>query len=227
MKDISFEINRGERIVLLGENGAGKTTIILLLYRLFKPTSGKIMLNGINIEEYDLKEYRSFINVMFQDFKLYPYPMASNISLKNDYSDIKDIIIDKTAKAGLSSVVSNLKNGIDTNLTKLFDSDGYVPSGGETSKIGFAQQSLSHGGIFVYDEYDSNIDPISEVELNKLLSTGEKTSIIISHRVSIAMDANRIYWVEKGKILEQGTHSELCKLNGKYFKFYKERQEMI
>ena len=227
LKDINLKIKKGESIVLLGENGAGKTTILLLLYRLMRPTGGRILLNGIEIEKYDIVQYRNLLNIMFQDFKLYPYPLASNIVLQNNYNDEKDRILNCIDDVGLKPVVERLENGIDTPITRLFEVDGYVPSGGEASKIGFAQQLINENGIFVFDEYDSNIDPISEMELNNSLLNMGKTKVIISHRLSIAKDADRIYWIEKGKTVEEGTHRELCELKGKYATLYEQRKNMV
>lgn len=143
------------------------------------------------------------------------------------YSEFKELIIERAESAGLSDVIKNLTKGIDTNLTRLFDIDGYVPSGGETSKIGFAQQSMRNGGIFVFDEYDSNIDPISENELNEKLLNYKETRIIISHRLSIARETDRIYWIENGKVIEKGTHEDLCSIKCKYSKLYEEQKRIL
>lgn len=227
LKNINLRIKKGESIVLLGENGAGKTTILLLLYRLLKPTEGRILLNGIDIEKYDLVQYRKMLHNMFQDFKLYPYPLASNVSLQNDYEQERDVIEKKVMDAGMRNILGRLNDGIDTKLTRLFDSDGYVPSGGETSKIGFAQQSMNLDGIFIFDEYDADIDPLSEQEINERLLAMGKTKIIISHRLSIAREADRIYWIEKGKTIEEGTHQELYNLGGKYAELFELRKSMF
>ena len=227
LKDINLTVKRGESIVILGENGAGKTTLLLLLYRLLKPTAGRILLNGIDIEEYDAQSYRNFINIQFQDFKLYPYPLAANIVLKNEYEEERTALKKCIDDVGLTKVVDRLENGMDTVVTRLFDPNGYVPSGGEASKIGFARQLINESGVFVFDEYDSNIDPISEEELNDRLLNMGKTRIIVSHRLSIAKDADRIYWIEKGKTVEVGTHKELCELGGKYAALYQQRKQLF
>ena len=193
-------------------NGAGKTTLIKLLLRLYDPVSGNIEIDNIDIKNYDLEYYRKGFGVVFQDYNLYAATLSENI--------LMDEISDKTAvkyaieKSGLS----NKNIDADSNITREFDDNGTVFSGGESQRVAIARVFARPFHTLILDEPSSALDPVAEYNFNKILleASGGKTVIFISHRLSTTQIADRIVMIENGEIIESGTHQELMKKNGKY-----------
>ena len=217
LKNLNFKLSNGDMTVLLGENGAGKSTILLLLYRLVEPQEGEITLNGICISEYDLLEYRSLFGTMFQDDNVFPLTLGDNVALELDHASHEQEILMALKKAGFNNKVIRKENAIKTSVTKRFDSDGFVPSGGEARKIVFARNMYSDAPIKFFDEYDSNIDPISEVRLNNAMEEVKGTKLIITHRLPIAKRATSILVLKNGSVVELGNHEELIRKKGMYY----------
>ena len=220
LKDISIEIKPGEKIAIVGENGAGKTTFVKLLMRLYDVTDGSIEYNGHDIREYNTKAYRKKISAVFQDYNIYAATLAENVLLRQyNKEDEKDVIA-ALKKADFSKKLSKLPDGIFTNLTREFSDEGVNLSGGESQKIAISRVFLNDEdrAISILDEPSSALDPVSEYKLNKNLidHAQNDTVIFISHRLSTTRMADRIYLFEHGSIIEQGSHEELMQLNGKY-----------
>ncbi len=220
LKDISIEIKPGEKIAIVGENGAGKTTFVKLLMRLYDVTGGSIAYNGHDIRQYNIKEYRKKISAVFQDYNIYAATLAENVLLRQyDKKDEKDVI-EALAKADFSKKLAKLPDGINTELTREFSDEGVNLSGGESQKIAISRVFLKNSdrAISILDEPSSALDPVSEYKLNKNLIDHARndTVIFISHRLSTTRMADRIYLFENGSIKEQGTHDELMALNGLY-----------
>ncbi|MBP5744740.1 MAG: ABC transporter ATP-binding protein, partial [Lachnospiraceae bacterium] len=220
LKDISISIKPGEKIAIVGENGAGKTTFVKLLMRLYDVTDGSIVYDGHDIREYDIGKYRKKISAVFQDYNIYATSLAQNVLLRQfDKKDEKDIL-DALKKADFSNKLNKLKDGIYTDLTREFSDEGTALSGGESQKIAISRVFIndSDRAISILDEPSSALDPVSEYRLNKNLidHAVNDTVIFISHRLSTTRMADRIYLFENGTIKEQGTHDELMGLNGRY-----------
>lgn len=225
IKDLNFTIHKGDKIALVGHNGAGKTTIIKLLLRLYDPTEGVIRLNGIDIREYDLKAYRSLFATAFQDFKLFGMTVKENILMGTHPAFEDELVIDALKKAGVYERVMELPNGIHTMMTKEFDENGAILSGGESQKIAVARAFLKPSPIRIFDEPSSALDPIAEYNLfNSIMKDGEEhTMIFISHRLSSVKNADRVFMLELGQIIEEGTHKTLILQDGKYAEMYKKQ----
>lgn len=220
LKDISISIKPGEKIAIVGENGAGKTTFVKLLMRLYDVSDGSIVYDGHDIREYDIGKYRKKISAVFQDYNIYATSLAQNVLLRQfDKKDEKDIL-DALKKADFSNKLDKLKDGIYTDLTREFSDEGTALSGGESQKIAISRVFIndSDRAISILDEPSSALDPVSEYRLNKNLidHAVNDTVIFISHRLSTTRMADRIYLFENGTIKEQGTHDELMGLNGRY-----------
>ena len=220
LKDISIEIKPGEKIAIVGENGAGKTTFVKLLMRLYDVTDGSIKYNGHDIREYKTKEYRKKISAVFQDYNIYAATLAENVLLRTYKKEDEKDVIAALKKADFSKKLSKLPDGIFTNLTREFSEDGVNLSGGESQKIAISRVFLNDEdrAISILDEPSSALDPVSEYKLNKNLidHAQNDTVIFISHRLSTTRMADRIYLFENGSIIEQGTHEELMGYNGRY-----------
>ena len=218
LSDINLKMNAGEKIAIVGHNGAGKTTLIKLLQRLYDP-DGEILLNGENIRNYRLSSYRSMFGTVFQDYQLFATSVAENVLLRGGVTE-KDKVTVKEAlkKAGICEKIELLSKSVDTIVTKEFDSEGAVFSGGEAQKISIARIFAGSHEIVIMDEPTSALDPIAEQEMyrNMFEACNGKTVILISHRLSSATMADRVYMFENGRIIEQGTHAELIALNAKY-----------
>ena len=220
LKDISIEIHPGEKIAIVGENGAGKTTFVKLLMRLYDVTGGSIRYGGHDIREYNTHEYRKKISAVFQDFNIYAATIAENVLLHKVEEDDEEDVIHALRKADFGKKLDSLEQGIHTPLTREFDDAGVNLSGGESQKLAISRVFLKNEdrAISILDEPSSALDPVSEYKLNKNLieNAGEDTVIFISHRLSTTRMADRIYLFEHGEIIEQGSHEELMELGGKY-----------
>ena len=223
LKNISFTINPRETIAIVGYNGSGKTTLIKNILRLYDPTSGSIFLDGHDYKEYNVYSLRNHIGIIFQDFQCFATTIADNILLRPTVTDEDEQIVWKALEmSGLDEKVHSFKNDIHTVLTKEFDEDGVVLSGGEMQKLALARLFAHNYDILILDEPSSALDPLAEYDLNKCIMeiAKEKTLIMISHRLSTTRDADRIIYMENGSIEEIGTHNELMSLNKKYAYLY-------
>lgn len=225
IKNLSFVIRKGENIALVGHNGAGKTTIIKLLLRLYDPTSGLILYNGKDIRTYNLKAYREIFATTFQDFQIFGMTIKENILMGRHYQQEEKKVISALQKAGVYDKVMTLEHGIDTMMTKEFDEDGAVLSGGETQKIAVARTFVKDAPMKIFDEPSSALDPIAEYELfgNIMKEGSDHTLLFISHRLSSVKHCDKVFMLEKGQLIEEGTHQELMEKNGSYASMYKKQ----
>lgn len=225
LKKISMTITKGEKIAIVGYNGAGKTTLINLLLGFYSCTEGKILYNNRDINSYDINEYRRLFGVVCQNHKIFSTTIAENIiGGIYDERDEKRImeVIDNVS---LQKKISGLAGGINTMLTKEFDILGTNLSGGEVQKIALANVLYKSPNVVVLDEPSSALDPNAEQDLNDIIyhTTKGKTLIIISHRLSCVHHVDRIYMMNAGEIIEEGTHMQLMNLRGRYFEMYNEQ----
>ncbi len=218
LKDVSFKINKGDRIALVGYNGAGKTTITKLMMRLYDVTEGEILINGINIKEYRLDMLREKIGAVFQDYKVFAATVAENV-LADVYTPEKEqTVLEALKDSTFDEKLEALPNGIDTELTKEFYKEGTELSGGESQKIAIARVFAHNNELIVMDEPSSALDPIAEYNLNVGIDKNAKgkTVVFITHRLSTTRHVDMIYMLENGKIIESGSHDDLISSNGKY-----------
>ena len=226
IKNVSFTIEYGEIAAFVGHNGAGKTTLTKLLFRLYDPTEGEILLNGINIKDYNLKAYRQLFAAAFQDFKLFSLTVADNVYF-NPHTILtkeqKQQVIHKALdQAGVLDEISKQPHGIASTLTKEFDDEGVVLSGGNAQKVVVARAFAKDAPIGVYDEPSSALDPIAEYDLYQSIikNSAGRTTLFISHRLSSVADADVIFVMEQGELIEQGSHRTLMNEKGAYEKMY-------
>lgn len=223
LNNISMKIDPYSKTAVVGYNGAGKTTLIKLIMRLYDPNEGEILLDGVNIKEYDVEEYRRKIGTVFQDFKIFAATVKENVLLdlaeKGKNEDVRKAI----RKSGFAERLETLSDGLETNLTTEFEENGVNLSGGESQKLAVARVFYKDANLIILDEPSSALDPIAEYNLNRsMLTAAENKSVVfISHRLSTTRIADRIYMLEKGRIIEEGSHAELLSLNGKYSEMWK------
>jgi ABC-type multidrug transport system fused ATPase/permease subunit len=218
LSDISIKIKAGEKIAIVGLNGAGKTSLIKNICGLYTPSSGNISINGHDKKEFNIYKYYSMFSVVFQDFNFLPVSIANIISSKtDDYTD-RAKAIRCTHLAGLDEKINQLPKGIDSMLDKQLNENGIDLSGGEKQKLLLARAIYKDAPILILDEPTSALDPIAESELYQKYNelTKNKTSIYVSHRLASTRFCNRILYMEDGRIVEDGNHDELIQLNGKY-----------
>ena len=225
IKNLSFTIRKGEIAALVGHNGAGKTTIIKLLLRLYDPTKGVIRLNGVDIREYNLHAYRELFATTFQDFSIFGMTIKENVLMGRTYEKDDEVVKKALKRAGVLDKVESLPKGIDTMMTKEFEEDGAVLSGGESQKIAVARTFAMESPVKIFDEPSSALDPIAEYELFKnIMKEGkEHTMLFISHRLSSVKSCDKVFMLEKGTLVEEGSHDELMKLGGSYAYMYKKQ----
>lgn len=219
LENVSMKIKKGQKIAIVGHNGAGKTTLVKLLLRLYDVNNGSILYNDINYKDINVDSLRKQVGAVFQNVEVYAVSIAENILLRTPVSKEDFLLVDEALKfSGLDEYVKTLPDGVNTILTKEFDRNGIVLSGGQNQRLAIARGYALNYNLFILDEPSSALDPIAEANVyNNMLSLGrDKTIIFISHRLTTTVNADYIYLFEHGKIIEEGTHEELMKLNKKY-----------
>ena len=224
--DFSLKINPGEKIAIVGENGAGKSTLVKLLLRLYDVTQGDILINSISIKKYDVHSLRKLIGVSFQSPNIYALSLIDNIELYNK-SDDENSLRKLLHNLGINKIMEKNTANLSTEMTKEFDENGIVLSGGETQKVGLARIFNGDFGLILLDEPSSALDPIAEYEMNNLIlsENNKSTTIIIAHRLSTVRYADKIILVDSGTIKENGTHDELMAAKGQYYNMFTKQAE--
>ena len=221
LKDISLKFKIGQRLAVVGMNGSGKTTFIKLLCRLYDPTEGEILLNGIDIRKYDYREYMSIFSVVFQDFKLLSFSLGQNVAANKEFDDVK--ASNCLNGAGFGERLLKLSLGLETFLYKDFDKKGVEVSGGEAQKIALARALYKDASFIVLDEPTAALDPIAEYEIYSRMNeiVGNKTAVFISHRLSSCRFCNDIAVFHEGRLIQRGNHDKLVSdNNGKYYELW-------
>jgi len=216
--NISLKLNIGVRHAIVGENGSGKTTLIKLLCRLYDPNEGEILLNGIDIKNYDYDEYMSIFNIVFQDFKLMPFTLGQNVSTSMNYD--KKRVLDSLKNAGFNERLGTLSNGLETYLYKNFEEDGVEVSNGEAQKIALARAIYRNAPFIILDEPTAALDPIAEHKVYSKMNeiVGKKTAIFVSHRLSSCRFCDEIIVFHNGEVIQRGSHDNL--MNDSSNKYY-------
>ncbi|PRY81039.1 ABC transporter ATP-binding protein [Alkalibacterium olivapovliticus] len=221
LKNINLKLTIGEKMAIVGMNGSGKTTFIKLLTRLYDPTEGEILLNGIDIRKYDYDEYLQLFSVVFQDFGLFSFDLGQNVAASTEYNEEK--VISAIKDAGFFSRFEKLPNGLNTFLYQNFEKEGVEISGGEAQKIAMARAIYKDAPIVVLDEPTAALDPIAEFEIYSHFDkiVGDKTALFISHRLSSCRFCDEIVVFDEGRIVQRGTHNDLVKRrNEKYYELW-------
>jgi len=223
IKNINMVIKPYEKIALVGYNGAGKTTLIKLLMRLYDVNEGSIYLDGTDIKDYDVAQYRNYVGTVFQDYMLYAATVKENVLLDNADKVPDKPVITALEQSGFSERLKQFEHGLDTPLTREFEENGVNLSGGEAQKIAISRAFYKDSSLIILDEPSSALDPIAEYQLNQsMLEAAEnKTVVFISHRLSTTRLADKIFMLENGRIIEAGSHEELLEMNGKYAEMWR------
>ena len=218
LKNVNLTIKNGAKLAVVGVNGAGKTTFIKLMMKLYEPSEGRILLNGVDIKEYNREEYFKLFSPVFQNVECFAMPIYQNISFaeedKTDMNKINEVL----EQSGLSEKINSYEKGIHTNLLKIFDKEGIDLSGGEKQRLAMARALYKDGKVVILDEPTAALDALAEdrmyQEFNQMVKG--KTAIFISHRLSSTRFCDKIVMFEDGRIIEEGTHEQLINANGKY-----------
>lgn len=227
LKQVSFQVGRGQKIAIVGENGSGKSTLLKLLLYFYKGQGGEILYGGHPYSFWCAEQLRKRFGVVFQDYSIYAFTIAENVLMREERAESETMRVEEALKfAGLWEQVSALKYGTHTAVTKEFDGEGVFFSGGEYQKIAIARAYARDGEVLVFDEPSASLDPNSEKEIfQKILALGEDKAVVyVTHCLSMAAKADCIYYMEKGEIKEQGSHHELMGLKGGYYKMFLAQQ---
>ena len=218
LNDLSMVIRSGTKTCIAGDNGAGKSTLVKLMMRLYRPASGEIYIDGININRFDIAELRKIYGVVFQDFNCYSFTVAENILMRDVREPELPVVEEALDKGGIRDKIMSSRGGLNANLTRLFDEDGLELSGGEWQKLSVSRTYAHDADILIFDEPSSSLDARSEHELfRRFGEIGQgRTTVFISHRLSSARLADYIYYIRDGHVTEEGDHEQLMALNGEY-----------
>nr|WP_296440500.1 ABC transporter ATP-binding protein [uncultured Acetatifactor sp.] len=225
LRDVSLLLEGDGKYSIVGENGAGKTTFIKLLCRLYDPTEGRILLNGVDIREYNYGQYLALFGTVFQDYKLFSFSLYENIVFQDEG---KEAEVEKALRGnGLADKLEKLPKGIHTFLHKDFEEDGFEPSGGEGQKIALARAVYMDRPVIVLDEPAAALDPKAEYQMYQNFDhmVEGKLALYISHRMSSARFCDKILLFSEGVVAEEGTHKELMDLGGRYYEMYQMQAE--
>lgn len=226
---VSFTLNRGDKLSIVGINGSGKSTIIKLMLGLYEIESGQILLNGYPLSDYDIRDVRKLYSALFQDFVQYPLTLRDNIALSDYERANNDAEIIKALKQSgvYDELQAILENGLDSYMTRQFDDKGTELSKGQWQKVALSRAYFKNAPIIIFDEPSAALDAEAEDRIFKNFEeiSGTKTGIMISHRISAARMSNKIIVLDNGKIAESGTHDELVTLGGLYAKLYNLQKE--
>lgn len=223
LQNINVKFNNKERIAIIGENGAGKSTFVKLLMRLYEPTEGKILITGIDIKTIDYNYYQSWFAAVFQDFKLFSFSIKENISFdKMETAEDKMRFEKIITSTGLKEVVDKLDKGVDTLVYRDFDDAGFTPSGGEGQKIAIARAAYKNAPIVILDEPTAALDPKAENKIYEQFDEffADKCSLYISHRMAVTKFSDRTLVFDYAHIVQDGTHETLLAQEGKYKELY-------
>lgn len=221
LRDVNLKFEIGKRLAVVGRNGSGKTTFIKLLCRLYDPSEGEILLNGIDIRKYNYLEYMMIFSIVFQDFKLFALKLGENVASSANYD--RELVIDCLNKAGFKDRLETMQEGLDTYLYKDYSRDGVDVSGGEAQKIAIARSLYKNAPFIILDEPTAALDPIAEAEIYSKFDeiVNDKTAIYISHRLSSCKFCDEIAVFDEGSVIQKGSHDELIKdENGKYYELW-------
>lgn len=221
LRNVNMKFEIGKRLAVVGMNGSGKTTFIKLLCRLYDPTEGEILLNGIDIRKYNYREYMDIFSVVFQDFQLLHLKLGENVAGSLSYD--KERVLDCLEKAGFATRLAEMPNGIDTYLYNEYEKHGTSLSGGEAQKVAIARALYKDAPFIILDEPTAALDPIAEADIYSKFDriVGDKTAIYISHRLSSCKFCDMIAVFDEGSVIQLGTHEELLKNGtGKYYELW-------
>ncbi len=227
LKSVSFSIQRGEKISIVGLNGAGKSTLVKLICRMYQADSGEILVNGKNIYDYDYLSYMNTISAVFQDYRLFNFSIAENISCQGEEGDEKELAR-LIKEVGLAEKIKELPLGMASRFGKDYDEDGIEMSGGQGQKIAIARALYKKASMVILDEPASALDPIAEAEIYEKFNSlvEEKTAIYISHRMSSSVFCDRILLLENGRVADFDTHENLMqKTDSLYYKLFQSQAE--
>ena len=218
LKNVNLTINDGTKLAVVGVNGAGKTTFIKLIMKLYEPNEGRILLNGVDIKEYNREEYFKLFSPVFQNVECFAMPIYQNISFAEEENTDMDKVNAVLEQSGLKAKIDSYEKGIHTNLLKIFDKEGIDLSGGEKQRLAMARALYKGGKVVILDEPTAALDALAEDkmyrEFEKMIQG--KTAVFISHRLGSTRFCDNIAMFENGTVVEEGTHDELMAKNGKY-----------
>lgn len=223
LKNLSLTLKAGQRLAVVGLNGAGKSTFIKLLLRLYEPCEGEILLNGVNVREYSKTSYYRIFSPVFQEVNLFAFPLAENVSMKSPENTDKSLAEKSLKNAGLGEKLAELPGGVDTEILKVIYDDGTDLSGGEKQKLALARALYKDAPVVVLDEPTAALDALAESRLysdfDKLI--GGKTAVYISHRLSSTQFCSEVAMFKDGEMVELGTHKELLQRDGAYAEMFR------
>lgn len=222
IENLNLNIDNNEKIAIVGENGAGKTTLILLLMGLVEPTSGRILLNGVDIREYSIDSYLEIFATVFQDYKLFSFKVRDNISALDETEGEKEKVDFAVDKVGLSNKINTLRYGIDTYINHIFDQEGVVFSGGESQRLAIARALYKNAPIVILDEPTAALDPRIEHEIYTKFDdiSKNKTTLYITHRLASTQFCDKVIVLKGGRLEAFGSHYDLLKNCSYYSELY-------